>query len=152
MKASASLTVDAPIDRVFEFVSNIENMDLWVNGVTEPEWTSESRARVGATFRSLYTYGGRTHEMGYEITALEPPTVMATRSTSGPFPFDAELTLLKVEDGTRLTNTLDAKATNLPLAVWFKVFGGLIRPFMRRQLRRELMLVKTLLETSEGGE
>jgi len=149
LKASATVTINAPIQRVFEFVANVENMDKWVNGVTEPAWTSTQVLEVGATFESFYTYGGKTHEMTYEVTALESPTRMATRSTGGPFPFDSEIILVPVEDKTRITNTLDAKAPNSAMGVWFTLFGVLIRPFMRRQLQRELMLVKTLLENEE---
>ena len=150
MKASATVTINAPIQRVFEFVANIENMDKWVNGVTEPAWTSERVMEVGATFKSFYSYGGKTHEMTYEVTDLEAPTIMATRSTSGLFPFDGEIILVPLEEKTRITNTLDARATNSAMGIWFTVFGALIRPFMRRQLQRELMLVKVLLEN--GGQ
>ena len=90
MKASAAVTIYAPIDQVFDFIANIENNDQWINGVTEPAWTSVSVMETGATFQSMYTYGGKTHEIAYEITALETPRLMATRSTSGPFPFDSE--------------------------------------------------------------
>ncbi|MDP6451813.1 MAG: SRPBCC family protein [SAR202 cluster bacterium] len=149
MKASATVTIEAPIEQVFDYIADIENMDQWVNGVTEPKWTSDPVEETGATFQSFYTYGGTTHEMEYEITALEAPTRMATRSTSGPFPFDAEVELVPVEEKTRITNTLDARATNLALGIWFALFGVLIRPFMARQLQRELLLVKTLLEEPE---
>ena len=42
MKASAAVTIYAPIDQVFDFIANIENNDQWINGVTEPAWTSVS--------------------------------------------------------------------------------------------------------------
>jgi uncharacterized protein YndB with AHSA1/START domain len=152
MKASATVTINAPIERVFAFVATIENMDLWVNGVTEPRWTSERIMETGATFGSFYGNAGNIHEVTYEVTALEAPTKLATRSTSGPFPFDSEIVLVAVEEKTRVTNTLDARATNSAMSVWFALGGILIRPFMRRQLERELMLVKTLMENVEQPE
>jgi uncharacterized membrane protein len=151
MKASATVTIYATIDQVFDFIANIENNDQWINGVTEPAWTSVSVMETGATFQSMYTYGGKTHEIAYEITALETPRLMATRSTSGPFPFDSEVSLKSIDDKTRITNTLNAKATNWGLGLWFTLFGVMIRPFMARQLQRELMLVKTLLENPEDA-
>jgi leucyl-tRNA synthetase len=127
-------------------------MDQWVNGVTEPRWTSERIIEAGATFESSYTYGGNVHDITYEVTGLEAPTKMATRSTSGPFPFDSEIVLVSIEDKTRVTNTLDARATNSAMRVWFALGGILIRLFMRRQLERELMLVKTLMENADQPE
>jgi uncharacterized membrane protein len=152
MKASATVTIDAPIEQVFGYIADVENMDQWVNGVTEPKWTSDPVKEARATFQSFYTYGGTTHEMEYEITALEAPIRMATRSTSGPFPFDAEVELVQVDEKTRITNTLDARATNWGLRIWFALFGMMNRPFMARQLQRELLLVKTLLEEPEEAE
>jgi hypothetical protein len=57
--------------------------------------------------------------------------------------------LESIDDKTRITNTLNAKATNWGL--WFTLFGVMIRPFMARQLQRELMLIKTLLENPEDA-
>ena len=149
MIASATVTMNAPIERVFEFLANIENMDQWVNGVTEPRWTSERIMETGATFKSLYGNYGNIHEVTYEVTDLDVPTKMATRSISGPFPFDSEIVLVAVEEKTRVTKTLEARATNSAMRVWFALGGMLIRPFMRRQLERELMLVKTLMENAD---
>ena len=42
MKATAEIQIDKPIDDVWAFVSNIENMDRWVDGIEAPKQTSES--------------------------------------------------------------------------------------------------------------
>ena len=73
MKASASIVIDKPISEVWDFVSNIENMDKWVNGVREPKPISGGEWGVGSTFESGYEYAGKTHRITYEITGFDAP-------------------------------------------------------------------------------
>ena len=59
MRASVDMVISAPIEEVWTFVSDLENMDKWVTGVTEPQLTSEGEVRAGSTFTSQYTTGAR---------------------------------------------------------------------------------------------
>lgn len=151
MRASASIVIGIPMRSVFDFVANIENMDTWINGVTGPKMTSEGEPGVGSTFESYYTYAGRTHRVAYRIVEFEPPTRTIHEWTSGPFPFQAVTELEPAGDGTRITHTIDAGPTNRAVAVWFGVFGPVLRPLMRRQLRKELRTLKELLEGDGPG-
>ena len=146
MRASASLVIDVPIQAVFDFVADIENMDMWINGVTAPKRTSEGEFGVGSTFESDYTYAGRTHSVAYRTIEFNRPTRTASVWTSGPFPFEAVTELEPSGEGTRITHTIDAGPNNRAVAIWFVVFGPILRPLMRRQLRRELLSLKELLE------
>lgn len=146
MRASASLVIDVPIRTVFAFVADIENMDRWINGVTGPKRTSEGELGVGSTFESGYTYAGKTRRVAYRTVEFEPPTRIASEWTSGPFPFEAVTDLEPAGDGTRITHAIDAGPDNRAVAIWFAVFGPILRWLMRRQLRRELQSLKELLE------
>lgn len=149
MRASASLVIDVPIQTVFDFVADIENLDRWINGVTGTKRTSQGEFDVGSTFESYYTYAGKTHSVAYRTVEFEPPTRMAIEWTSGPFPFEAVTELEPAGEGTRFTHTIDAGPNNRAVAVWFVVFGLILRPLMRRQLKRELHTLKELLESGE---
>ena len=146
MKASTDIVIDRPISEVWDFISDIRNMDEWVDGVSDPTPTSDGPWRVGSTFKSKYTYAGKTHMIDYEITRLDVPTHMTMRSVAGPFPFEGSVELREERGSTHFINTIDAKATNLFLSVWFAVLGPLLRIMMRKQLHKELVLLKTRLE------
>ena len=148
MRASASLVIDVPIQTVFDFVADIENMERWINGVTESKRTSGGELGVGSTFESYYTYAGKTHSVAYRTVEFEPPTRIASEWTSGPFPFGAVTELEPAGDGTRITHTIDAGPNNRAVAVWFAVFGPILRSLMRRQLGWELQSLKELLDPS----
>ena len=145
MRASANLVIDVPIQTVFDFVADIENMDRWINGVTGPKRTSEGELGVGSTFESYYTYAGKTQRVAFRTVEFEPPTRTATEWTSGPFPFEAVTELEPAGEGTRITHTIDAGPNNRAVAIWFAVCGPILRPLMRRQLGRELQSLKELL-------
>ena len=146
MKAGTSIVVERPIEDVWAFVANIENMDKWVVGVSEPRLSNGRDMGVGATYTSKYTYAGKTQTIDYEVTAYEPHRHFATRSTEGPFPFEGELDLERVGQGTKVTNTIDAGSDGLFTTITFKLLGPLVRISMRRQLHKELVALKSILE------
>ena len=146
MKAGTSIVVERSIEDVWAFVANIENMDKWVVGVSEPRLSNGRDIGVGATYTSKYTYAGKTHTIDYEVTAYEPQRHFATQSTEGPFPFKGELDLERVGQGTKVTNTIDAGSDGLFTTITFKLLGPLVRISMRRQLHKELVALKNVLE------
>lgn len=146
MKAGTSIVVERPIEDVWAFVANIENMDKWVVGVTEPRLSNGRDMGVGVTYTSKYTYAGKTHTIDYEVTAYEPQRHFATQSTEGPFPFKGELDLERVGQGTKVTNTIDAGSDGLFTTITFKLLAPLVRISMRRQLHKELVALKSILE------
>ena len=152
MKARASLLIDKPITKVWDFVADIRNMDKWVNGVSDPVPTSEGKWGVGSTFRSNYTYAGKTHTVTYVITEFDPPNRVSMQSTSGPFPFEGCTELQGDNHETRVTNAIDAKPTNVFLSVWFALLGVVLKMMMRSQLQKELLKLKEMLEGAETGE
>ena len=45
MRGSASLVIDVPIQKVFDFVADIENMDRWITGVSSEKGYKRLRSR-----------------------------------------------------------------------------------------------------------
>lgn len=147
MKASASSEIDRPIDDVFEYVSNVENMDEWVVGVSDTERVSGDGTSVGDRYESFYTYRGETQEMKFEVTEFEPPHRFGITAPEGPFAFDGTLELEATERGTRVTNTIETEADGRFTAFVFTVFRPVMRWTMARRLKQELRELQALLET-----
>jgi uncharacterized protein YndB with AHSA1/START domain len=145
MKATAKIVVDRPIEEVWDYIADVENMERWVVGVSETAKVNDIDG-VGARYESKYTYAGKTHDMAYEVTSFEPPTRFAITAPTGPFAFDAELELRETGQGTELTNVLDAGADSRFTTVMFTVLRPLMRWIMARQLKKELVTLKEDLE------
>lgn len=146
MNASATIDINRPIDDVFAYISDPENMETWAEGVSDVRVTDDP-TEVGSRFESAYTYGGRTVEMAYEVTTCEPPTRYSIRG-AGPFPFDGELTLTEQGDVTRVRHTIDAASDGLVTSIMFTVFAPLTRRMMAKRLREELEALRSELDAA----
>ena len=150
MRASATVSIDRPIDDVFAFVADAENMPRWVDNLGETRLESGDGTAVGDRYASSYTYGGSTHDMTFEVTAYEPPTRVGLRGRGGPFDFDATVTLEATDGGTLVTNSVvDDSERPLP-GVLMTVLGPVFRRFLARQLRGELDQLRTVLEAEDA--
>jgi uncharacterized protein YndB with AHSA1/START domain len=142
MKTTAVITLDKPIDEVWNFVSSIENLGLWVEGIEAPKQTSDGRTGVGTTYHSKYNYRGKSFNMDHEIYEFEPPHRLGTRSTEGPFAYDASLILAEAGGGTSVSNTVEAGSDSWLTSAIFTIGGPLVRKAMRGQLMKELRALK----------
>lgn len=138
LEASASIVVQQAPDQVFAFSAAIENMPRWVIGVSEPRRTSGGEFRARSTFASRYTYGGRTHDISYEVTVFDAPRCFAIRSIGGPFPFERTVTIESAKSGSRVENWLKAGSDSRATSVSFLLGAPLLRRLMQRRLRQEL--------------
>ena len=151
LEASASIVVQEPPDQVFAFSAAIENMPRWVIGVSEPRRTSGGEFGARSTFASQYTYGGRTHDINYEVTAFDAPRCFAIRSIGGPFPFERTVTIESANSGSRVENWLKAGSDGRATSVSFLLGAPLLRRLMQRRLRQELdRLRKALAEEASA--
>jgi uncharacterized protein YndB with AHSA1/START domain len=146
MEAMATILIRRDQEEVFRFVSDPLNMDKWVGGLSEMRITSEGEVGKGSTFLGRYNYSGRASEINFEVILFDPPRGFGTRSTEGPFPFRGMVTLQSHSNGTVVTNTIDAGADSTWTKVMFALFGPLLRRGMRKQLREELEVLKSVLE------
>ena len=151
MEATARRVVTRPIEDVWEYVSSVENMGEWVDGVSDVRREDGDDLGVGSRFSSKYTYRGETFDVDYEVTAYEPPNRLDVRSTDGPFPFAGSIRLTEVDGGTEVSNTIDAGSDGLVTSAIFAVLGPLLRRLMRRRLAEELDLLAGEVERA-GGE
>ena len=147
MEATATILIRRDQEDVFRFVSDPVNMGSWVEGIMDPVITSGGEFGRGSTFESEYTYGGRSHHIRFVVTNYDPPRCFGTRSDEGPFPFRGALFMQKDRDGTFVSNTIEAGPDGIGTQVMFTLFGPLLRRSMRKQLRKELEVLKGVLET-----
>ena len=148
MKGTATVTITKPIDEVFSFIINVENNDKWVEGASDTKLASAGEVEIGSTFEGDYTYSGKTHKIGYEVVTFNSPTQFGVKSTHGPFPFENWLDLKDKEGQTEITNTIDAGSDHIVTSVLFVVLRPLLRRQMNKQMMKELINLKTILESN----
>ena len=154
IRATASASVACGVDEAFAYVSDVEAMAEWVDGVSNVQQVSGSDARagtdVGDVYEYDYAYNGRTAPVRVEITACERPTRLAMRSLSGPFPFESEIRLAGDGRETRLTHAVESGADGRFTAAAFTLFGPVLRRLAARRLQRELADLTAILESRDA--
>ncbi len=143
MITRSSIIIERPIDEVFAYVSNVENMSRWVSGVNRVRLLSD-RVRSGATFSADYAEGVRRAGIDFKVVEFEPPVRFATKSERGPFsfPFRGTLELKSLGDTTEVTNNVETGPESVAVRLADLLFGPLLRRGIRSRLQEELQALR----------
>ena len=141
-KIETSVTINRPVEEVFEFATDPDRVAQWAGPVAESRKTSDGPVGVGTTSSRLTHFLGRTMAATYEITAYEPHRYYADKTTSGPVPIGAKLSFEPVDGGTRLTIRGELEAGG-----FFKLAEPLMARMAKRQVETDAQTLKDLLES-----
>jgi hypothetical protein len=139
---SASTTIYRPIKQVFDFISTSENDFQWQYGTLASGQVSEGTAKLGTFFRSIGHLMGRRMHSTFEITDYEVNAKYGFRSLSGPLHSRTVYTFEWASGSTRINVCTQASASD-PV----QVPESALEKHMKKQLRENLAMLKTILET-----
>ena len=140
-KLEISTVINRPVEEVFAFLSNYENLPKWSSSSSEVKITSEGPIGVGTTYRTVVKFLGQRIEGETEVTEYEPNRSCAHKAKSGPFPVENRVTFERVEGGTRVTLTTVAEPGG-----FFKLAEPLLVSIVKRQFEADLANLKELME------
>ena len=135
------IVINRPIEEVFAFVSNSENLPRWRSTSLEVKKTSEGPLGVGSTFKGRFTFLGRQFDGNVVVTAHEPNRVFVSKMAEGPFPLETGYTLEPVENGTHVTFVVEGEPGG-----FFKLAEPLVVSMARRVYTTDLQNLKEMLE------
>jgi uncharacterized protein YndB with AHSA1/START domain len=136
-----NLVIHRPIEDVFAFLSNAENLPRWRAATLEVKPISSGAPSVGSVFKGRFTFLGRPFDGNLEVIAREPYHRYATKMVEGPFPLEAHYTLEPVEGGTQLTLMIQGEPGG-----FFKLAEPLVVSMARRSYESDLHNLKEMLE------
>lgn len=137
----SDITIQRPVEQVFEFVAAPENYSKWMSGVTDAALISNAfgpGAKVQLTGRA----GFWVMDAPMQVTAYEPNRVFGMKGMVGPMFFD----------GTWEFESHDNSTTQLTVSGGFALQGlwRLAEPLMAGEVRsgeaKELQKIKQQLE------
>ena len=141
MRIEESVEIHRPVEEVYEYVANPENLQEWAGTVVETRKDTPGPLLEGSTFTSVAKFLGRRVESPFEVTAHEHPRRHSHKSTGGPLPTEWTLTFEEVAGGTRYTQVAEGEPGG-----FFGLVGPQLEMAGRRQLRTDLENLKDLLE------
>ena len=136
-----NLVINRPVEEVFAFVSNSENLPRWRSTSLEVKKTSEGPLGVGSTFRGRFTFLGRQFDGNVVVTAHEPNRVFVSKMAEGPFPLETGYTLEPVENGTHIAFVVNGEPGG-----FFKLAEPLVVSMAKRAYETDLQNLKEMME------
>jgi uncharacterized protein YndB with AHSA1/START domain len=125
-RVARTLTIAAPIERVFGILSSPEQTPRWLVGVRSVRVSTSGEIRVGSETLSQVDALGRTWEARGRCVALEPPSHITIETRIGPgfkSRSDSRLTAKSASE-TVLEAELAFERPGGPLGVLFNAFGA----------------------------
>lgn len=144
MKFTNSVLIYQPVEKVFEFVSHIENNAQWQSDILELQMTSPGPMQIGATYRCVNRFMGRRIETEGQITDFIPDKRYSVRITSGDVSGESTLFFEDFDGGTRLTAVGHLELVHLKLA------AVVVRHKIKKQLKKDMRRLKRILENGAG--
>ena len=141
VRVEGSIRIRRPVEHVFSFTVNPENVPLWSAVPLEARKTSEGPVGVGATASFVNTFLGQRIRADFEVTEFEPNLRFCSRTTSAPFPVHNTMTFERIGAGTRMTQRIEAEPGG-----FFRVAEPILRLVGERELKKSLINLKGLLE------
>jgi uncharacterized membrane protein len=140
-QAENEVTINRPVDEVFEFVADGETAPQWRSAVLDVEHVGGEG--VGAKYRQgVKGPFGKRVPADYEITAYEQGRLLAFRATDGP-----------VRPEGRYEFSGDGLTTRVKFSLAADLNGPtrLMGPMVGKAMRGEVQNLERLREVLEGG-
>jgi uncharacterized protein YndB with AHSA1/START domain len=142
MRLEESVEINRPVEEVFSYVANPENLPEWSGLVLEVHKETQGQPEEGDRFTTVAKFLGRRFETPFERRAYEPNRRYTDRAAGGPIPDqDWTYTFEEVSGGTRITRAAEGEPGG-----FFRLAGPLLERAGRRQIRADLGNLKDLLE------
>jgi uncharacterized membrane protein len=143
MDVKQSIVINLPVEEIFAYMSDIENMVDWSSAIIAVRKISPGELHVGATVQSTIRFLGKWLDITFEIVEYEPSRYLTLKSISGVTPCLFCYQFEPSEDG----GTIISQGTIIHLT------GGIldlaepvVTNVVRRQLEHDLLTLKDILE------
>lgn len=138
-----TVSIDVPIEAAFDYIVDFRNTPKWHKNMKKVGWKNEGPHGVGSEYDWIETFSGMKMDIGGVITAWDPPYSFAWKPTTSPFPITGGWTLKADGKSTQVTRYSDNQLTGI-----YKWLNMLMIPMAKRQVRKEMLELKRLIETS----
>ncbi len=138
-----SITIDAPIERVWEIAADVQRQPEWMHEMKRVEMLTPGPLRPGSRGRATVRIFGISTTDDVVITQFDPPHTFGIRH-EGRFTGEGLLQFSATAEGGTLINWMEYLRPPL-----FPTIGGFVqRPILGAIFRSDLRHLKRLLEGS----
>lgn len=138
--------IDAPPDRVFMLISDLEGVADRVRSIDSVELLTDGPFGEGTRWRETRTLMGHSATEELEVIRFDPRVGYTTACQSCGCSYESSFRCEAHDDATRLVLTLEWRALTL-LAKLFSPFSALAARSMRKGLEQDLVDLKRAAES-----
>ncbi len=147
IRVEHTVVIDRPIEEVFAFMAEVENLKQWAENTIEARQTSEGPVSAGTTCTVRSKAMGRVMAHHFVVTQYEPYTRYAAKSTSGPFPMQMSYSLEPTDGGTKVYTVSEADLGGIA-----RIAGPVLSAMARKQIAADHRKLKAMLESQAPSE
>jgi len=141
IKFDKSIIINRPVEEVWKFISNVENIPKWNRGTRKGRVTSDGTIGIGTTVQYLRQFLGRQMLVKLQVSEYIPNKMIALKLNAGRITAQTGFTFESVEGGTRLTHPSEIELGGL-----WKLITSILNPMLERDGREDMANIKRLIE------
>ena len=104
---SSNVTINQPVEKVFSYVTNVDNHKAWQAGILDASIEPKGPAALG----SIYHYGsnvmGKRYDTQMQISAFEPNKTWSIKTVGVPRPVETVYRFEGVGNTTKVTISME---------------------------------------------
>lgn len=146
MKVVAMVEINAPIDKVFEYFSDIQKVEDRIEGITKIEILSKEKSGAGLKWRETRKMFGKEATEVMWITAFSPPVSYSVDAESHGMKYHSTYTFNDVGGGTTVEMVFEGTPVSLGAKITAPIFGLIFKGATKKALQKDMHDLKRLLE------
>jgi uncharacterized protein YndB with AHSA1/START domain len=142
IKTRASVTINRPVERVFAYVTRVDNFPVWFGDlVRKARQTSPGALGKGTKFDASGQFLGKEFDLHFVVTGYEPDRLFCVSTHWAAIPFRGCFNFEQMDESTLLTDRHEIDAGGI-----FDLVGSLLVGRLRDQAETNLANLKRALE------
>jgi uncharacterized membrane protein len=149
MNVRQSIFINMPVEKIFTYISDLENLVDWSNPIIAIRKLSPGAIRVGATVQSTIRFLGHWCNVTFEIVECEPGRSLTIKSITGIAPC---LFYYHFEPGEDGGTTISQEAI---LHLTGSIYGleePVLARMVSRQIEHDMLTLKDMLEANAASQ
>ena len=142
IKQEFTQEINAPVEKVFAFMTDFRNVPKWQESVIESTQTPEGPTKVGTTNKIVRNFLGQRIEANIEVIELVPNKKFSIKSAGGPIHFSLVQSFEPVAGGTKISAQVEMEAGGV-----LKLAEGAIAGGLKKEFDSQSAKLKALLES-----
>jgi uncharacterized protein YndB with AHSA1/START domain len=137
---SSSVTINQPVEKVFSYVTMVENHKAWQAGIQDAKITPAGPVAVGSIYHYTTEVMGRKMETQLQVSAYEQNKKWSVKTTGVPRPVETVYLFEGAGNTTQLTISMELSG-GYPAAA-----EGMIKQQMQKSLDEQGNRIKQMVE------